>query len=289
MTNDYQLPGVRLVGYQPQYFPRLHYYARILNTDIFKISDNLQYVRRHSYPTKDGTAYNGPSYQAHTPIKTSQGIHLLDMPVRHLGAQNARTMNTVELDYSDEWSKKHLRNIELSYGKAPNFKSLYPSLTLLLGVEYGSLAACTVASTLWGLAVLFELPLLTLETFALPTINELLPVAGTRLKKIVRMSEAGIPPADKAGEEDVNDWIIANCREFGANEYYYGGTAASSYINKERIQAAGITLIQQDWQCAQYPQCFPKRAFIPNLSIIDLLMNVPPDEARRILSTPNQV
>lgn len=279
--------SVRLVGYQPQYFPRLHYYARFLNADIFKISDTLQYVRRHAYPSDDGKTHNGPSYQAHAPIKTSQGIYLLDVPVRHEGKKSDRMLNTVGLDPRNEWQQKHLKNIEFNYKKAPQFERLFPSLQVLLSQPYSSLAACTVATTLWGLSVLFELPL-AVEALSVAQLNALLPIAPFRLKKIVRMSEEGITPAHKDDGESVNDWIIANCRAFGADEYYFGGTAAAAYIDHDRLREAGIQLVQQDWRGEEYPQQFPRHGFLPNLSIIDLLMNMQPADARRILMTHSQ-
>jgi hypothetical protein len=278
----------RLVGYQPQLFPRLHYYARFLNADIFKISDTLQYVRRHAYPSVDGKPFNGPSYQAHTPIKTSQGLYLLDVPAKHVGKQIERTMDTTPVDYSIPWTQKHLATIEINYKKAPQFDVVFPGLAVLYGREYPSLAAFTVATTLWGLAVLFEIPIVSPEAFSLSEVNALLPCTGHRIGKVVRMSEAGMPAADKSHGEDVNAWIINNCTVFGANEYYFGGTAAAAYLDLKRLNEAGVRVVQQNWVCEPYKQTFPRHGFLPNLSIIDLVMNVAPSEARKILATPNQ-
>jgi hypothetical protein len=277
----------RLVGYQPQYFPRLHYYARFLNADVFKISDNLQFVRRHAYHSSDGTSSNGPSYQAHTPIKTSQGMYLLDVPVRHEGKKTERMLNAIAIDYSKGWREKQLKGIELNYKKAPQFKAIFPSLAALFSQQFPSLASYTIASTLWGLVVLFEIPI-GVEVFSVAEFNSLLPFQQFRLKRVVRMSELGIERADKMHGQNVNDWIIENCRALGADEYYFGGTAAGSYIDHDRLRQAGVHLVQQEWVCAEYKQQFPKHGFLPNLSILDLLMNEPPSRAREILSTPAQ-
>ena len=72
---------MRYSGIQPQYFPRLHYFARILNADIFVSRDDAQFLRKHKYP--DGKT--DKSYQAHTPIKTPSGIYLLNVPTKHEG------------------------------------------------------------------------------------------------------------------------------------------------------------------------------------------------------------
>ena len=45
----------------------------------------------------------------------------------------------------------------------------------------------------------------------------------------------------------------------------------------------GIKITVQDWHCPPYPQQFNKLGFIPDLSIIDLFMNVSPQNAAKIL------
>lgn len=278
----------RLVGYQPQYFPRLHYFARILNSDIYTISDNLQYVRKHVYLKEDGTRERGVSYQAHTPIKTAQGIFMLDIPVFHGGTGGRQLLTEARIDNTAPWQEKHLKNIEHHYKKAPEFDRVFPSLQMLFSARFRNLAALTVASTMWGLAVLCEAPLHAVESCSPSAIAERLPHRAFRLRKIIRMSESDVPPPDKEKGYDASQWIIDKCKKFGADEYYYGGTAAAAYAEFDRMRDAGINVLQQEWRVEEYPQQFPKTPFIPNLSIIDLLMNVPPEDARRILQTPNQ-
>ena len=280
--------STRLVGYQPQYFPRLHYYARFLNADIYTISDYLQYVRKHQYPRPDGTRFRGVSYQAHTPIKTAQGLHLLDIPVKHSGTDGLQLMTEAQIEYLSPWREQHIQNIEHHYKKASQYERVMPSLRKLFEGEYDSLAAFTVATTLWGLAIILEIPVLAVESFSIPALNAALPFTGIRLTKIVRMSETDIPPPDKAGGFSTSEWLMEKCKRLGADEYYYGGTAAAAYAEFEGFAEKGIRVIQQDWRCGEYGQQFPKTPFIPNLSIIDLVMNVSPEEARRILSTPHQ-
>jgi len=54
----------RLAGYQPQYFPRLHYFARLLNADVFEVSDYVQFVKKHAYVDPNGERFRGKSFQA---------------------------------------------------------------------------------------------------------------------------------------------------------------------------------------------------------------------------------
>lgn len=269
---------MRLVGYQPQYFPRLHYFARVLDSDIFTISDYLQYVRHHVYEHGDARE-RGPSYQAHTPLKTGSGILLIDVPVRRGGEEGKQLLTEAEIDYSTPWNEKHLQNIEHHYKKTPEFSRVFPSLQILLQRRHGTLADLATDSIAWGLSHLFE------TEPDLESVSKKLPHSESRLKRIVRMSESGISVPDKDSGRDANDWIIETCAAFGADEYHFGGTSASAYMDFSRFERAGITLRQQEWTCSRYPQQFPKQGFIANLSIIDLLMNTSSAEARRILAT----
>jgi hypothetical protein len=272
--------SVRLVGYQPQYFPRLHYYARVLNCDLYTISDNLQYVRKHIYPKADGTTYRGPSYQAHTPIKNPQGVLLLDVPVKHLGKDEHQLMTEARIDYDSRWREDHLKNIEHNYRKAPQFDAVFPSLRALFEREFDNLAAFTIATTLWGLGVLLET-----DDHTNDGIHAKLPHEMFRLKKVIPMSKTDIPAPDKKSGYDANQWIIDKCNRLGADEYYHGGVAAAAYFSHEKMEQAGIRSVQQNWRLEPYPQQFPKTPFMGNLSIIDLLMNVTPENAREILHT----
>lgn len=269
---------MRLVGYQPQYFPRLHYFARVLDSDIFTISDYLQYVRHHVYEHGESRE-RGPSYQAHTPIKSGNGILLLDVPVRRGGEEGKQLLTDATLDYSTPWNEKHLQNIEHHYKKTPHFSEVFPSLQAFLMTRHATLADLTIGSIVWGLARIFES-----QSTDLTSLKGELPHAEARLSRIVLMSESGIPAPEKDSGRDANDWIIETCKALGADEYHFGGTSASAYMDFSRFEREGIALRQQEWKCAPYRQQFPKQGFIPNLSIIDLCMNVPAPEARKILT-----
>lgn len=269
----------RLTSYQPQYFPRLHYFARIFNADIFTISDYLQYVRKHGFLQKDGSTKRGPSYQAHTVIKTANGPLLLDIPVKKGGIEGRQPLNKASIEYAIDWQQKHLNHIRQNYAHAPHFNELFPSLSETIEKQYSSLAECSIASISWALSRILEVP-----ASSIAEINTALPKEPFRLTAIVRMSETKILPADKV-ERDANDWLIETARAFKATEYYFGGTAAKAYMDVERFKDAGITPVEQGWKCAPYPQLHGE--FVPNLSIIDLLMHVRPEEARKILHTKN--
>ena len=271
--------STRLSGYQPQYFPRLHYFARMFNSDVFTISDYLQYVRKHVFTHKDGTECNGVSYQAHTPVKTHQSVGLLGIPIvrdRHPLIRDAK------IDYSSPWYEKHLHIVRDSYRKAPYFSIRFPELEKMLMERQATLSDLSVSTIAWALCVLFELPVGSRQQ-NIDAVARILPHADFRLKKLVLLHEQLIPPPNKRLGRDANTWLIDQCKTFGASEYYFGGTSAAAYMDFSRFSEAGIALVEQDWHCKAYAQLYGD--FVPNLSIIDLVMNVSPNEARSILQT----
>lgn len=272
------MPSMRLAGYQPQYFPRLHYFARLLDSDIFEFSDYVQFVKKHAYHNPDGTSTRGRSFQADTVIKTNQGPAYLTVPVRQEGLA---PINQTMLDNTQSWVKKHLKTIRIHYGRAPQFTSIFPSLTKLLDQPYNNLAELNIQTVVWALAWLLTGQAESVVT--VQSVNKLLAEVKHpfRLKKIIILSQTSIKPPGE--NRDATTWIIDICRELGANEYYFGGTSARAYMNFELLKQAGITTLEQDWQCAPYTQQYSQQKFIPNLSIIDLLFNERFDRAQQIL------
>lgn len=259
---------MRLSDIQPQYFPRLHYFARMLESDVFVIRDDVQFVRNHKYP--DGT--RGVSFQAHTPIRTAQGKHLLPVPV----TKGIATIEAAQIAYDQPWSRKHLNIIRNNYQRAPNAGQLLPELDALLAHRFPSVAALNTATTCWALLHLLEAGPVTVEMCTLDRINTLL--AERPLGSLTRVA-LGSEIADHDPDHDLSasERIVDLCQTFMADTYIGGKTAIDAYLETERFDEQGIRLAVQDWRCERYPQQHADQGeFIPDLSILDLLMNVPP-------------
>lgn len=267
---------MRYSGLQPQYFPRLHYIARILNADIYMVRDEVQFVTKHKYP---GDRVD-KSYQAHTPIKHSFGKFLLGVPIRHSGY--SAIMNT-EIAYQNKWHQDHLKAVQFAYSKAVNFKRLYPQLENFLNRKYQNLADLNLTTIYWGILHLTGEESVDINKLSLDWVNKHLKKQKKfRLQEILRASETkAYKNFNKLGP---NEKILALCQEVGATEDYCGGTAMAAYVDHDIFEKNGIKITVQDWKGKEYRQLFPKHGFIPNLSIIDLLMNVPLKEAQEIIS-----
>jgi hypothetical protein len=259
---------MRLAGYQPQYFPRLHYFNRILTSDVFEVSDYVQFVAKHAFPQSDGSLKRGKSYQAHTPIKLDQGMFLLAIPVHDA----LLPINKTEIVYSRDFPAKHLKSIEVGYRKSENFSKFFPEIEQLLTQKYDNLADLTIRSTLWGIIRFVSDDKLSPDDISVQSTNKILIKKSNpfKLKKVFLASESPVAPPARG---EANDWIIKLCKYANAIEYYYGGTSHAAYMDNEKLIKNGITPVLQDWKCAEYRQQYAKAGFIPNLSCLDLIMN----------------
>lgn len=263
---------MRYCGIQPQYFPRLHYFARLLDSDLFVIRDDCQFVSRHKYP--DGT--KKPSFQVHTPIKFTGGTFHLNVPYIH---QGYTPLFKTLISYDHNWVHAHLKTISNVYTKAANFKKIFPEIIELLNQKLANLTDLNIKILVWGINHLldesFDITKLTIDN-----LNQKLTKQNQfRLQKIARSSETGIIYDNLTA----NQKILALIKHFGANEDHCGGTGVVAYLENELFEAENIKVTVQDWKCNIYPQTFPKTPFIPNLSIIDLLMNVDNKQAISII------
>lgn len=261
---------MRLSDIQPQYFPRLHYFARMLDADVFVVRDDVQFVRNHKYP--DGR--RDVSYQVHSPVKSPAGTHLLTVSV---GKGSPQAIAATAVSYDQPWPKKHARVLKSFYAGAPNLRALMPELEALLETRFPTVAALDLATLCWALGHLLGAPLQIPGELSIERINELLAERErTRLRRI------GLGSRELAGTDapSASERIVDLCRRTGASEYVGGGTAIEAYLDKTAFHRDGIEVAAQSWRCPTYPQQHGARlGHLPNLSILDLLMNVPPREA----------
>lgn len=267
---------MRYTGIQPHYFPRLHYFARILNTDLFMVRDDVQFVKKHKYPN----GKNDKSYQADTPVKARVGRQFLTVPVKHAVFG---PIKKTEISYDTEWPEDHLKTLEFLYRKSPHYDELFIDLGHILEQDYANLADLNMSTIYWALLRLLGERQITKEKLTLGSVNRLLAT-----KKIFRMQQikfASESPTLMAQPSlGANEKILCLCRENGITQDYCGGTAVAAYMDQPLFKKNGINIVVQDWHCREYPQRFTRElGFFPNLSIIDLLMNVSVEEARKIL------
>ena len=196
----------------------------------------------------DHVQYQKNGVQNRNQIKTSQGAVWLTVPVAvHLGDRIA------DVPVADPRALGRIaRSIEQSYARAPYFDQVGPRLIDILQA---------------GAAGLHELNMALLRVLA-----ELLGYRGS----LVLSSGLGVHTA-KA------DMVLDILRAVGADAYVTG-PGAMEYLDPAAFAEAGIGLVLSTFTWEPYPQLWPKAgAFLPRLSVVDLLMNDLPGARQYIM------
>ena len=195
----------------------------------------------------DTVQYTKNGWQNRNKIKTANGAALLSVPVR---ANLGDAIRNVRVNTSAPWRKKHLRTIQQAYAKAPYFE-----------IHAGFLEATYAREWDW----LCDLNRHMLEYFV-----------GV-LGLAARIEYASELPA----EGEATERLLSLVRVVGGDRYFSGAFALEQYLDAGLLEEAGIGLELQRWRAPVYPQLHGP--FVPDLSILDLVMNCGPDSTRILL------
>jgi hypothetical protein len=99
--------------WQPLYYPRLHYFARLARSDIFVIFDDAEFSR------------SSPQHRA--PIK-HQNKNWLTIPISR--EDTTMPINEAKIDMGKDWINKHLGTFKAKYGgnSADKFNKFYEDI-----------------------------------------------------------------------------------------------------------------------------------------------------------------
>lgn len=160
--------------------------------------------------------------------------------IKTLKASQNKRFDEIIVSGDIEAKKKNIHTLECAYKKAPHFSDVMPLLEEFLITDYGNLAECNVASNR-----------LVCDYLNIKT-------------EILLMSEL-----DHDKDLKRQYMIYDVCRTLGGNEYInaIGGTELYDF---EEFRENGIKLSFLKSDEIRYPQLGGD--FIPNLSIIDVMM-----------------
>jgi hypothetical protein len=194
----------------------------------------------------DEVQYTKRDWRNRNRIRTRDGTQWLTIPVQVKGRYHQTITETEVVD--DRWASQHWRVLKSHYARARFFESLGPKLESL----YHQAAA------LRHLSAINEL--------FLRWICEQLGIRTT-----VTRSETYPSPGDR------NERLVGICTLAGATSYL-SGPAARSYLDDEVFRRAGIEL---RWMAYDgYPEYRQMHGppFVHEVTILDLLLNVGPEE-----------
>jgi hypothetical protein len=186
----------------------------------------------------DTVQFEKNGWQNRNRIKTVAGAQWLTVPVNvKLGMRidEVKIVNTIR------WGKKHWHAIVTNYGGTPFFR------------EHEGFFKETLVKREWE----------DLVDLNLSTIAYLAATLGITTESI-RASEVEIE------EDDPTIRLARICRALGATSYI-PGAGGRNYMDVEVFETHGIQVEFQEYHPSPYSQQFG--AFLPNVSVIDLLFN----------------
>lgn len=210
--------------HQPAYLPWLGYFDRIAKSNLFIFLDSVQFERN--------------SFTNRNRIKTANQPIWLTVPVR-LDAHFDKMIVDVEIDDRQNWRRKHLRSIEQSYSKTPDFARKFQRLATLYGDKTNKLAEfCRGQLDFWLAELGITTPVLRASE---------LPVGGHK-----------------------SDLVLNLCRHVGATAYL-SGPLGRDYLEQAKFFEAGIRIDYHEFEHPVYSQMYGD--FVPAMGIVDFWMN----------------
>ncbi len=212
-------------------------------------------ARADVFVALDDVQFTKNGFQNRNRIKHAGGWMYLTVPVRHRAGQR---LDGVEIAPGQKWGARHWHALQFNYGRASYFR------------EHGE-----------ALERIYERSWTRLDELNWELLCYLRSALGVNTP-LVRSSELHVP-----GE--ATERLVHLCRAVGADCYYSGEHAAQAYLDAAAMEAAGIAVVLQEWHCPTYQQRFPQAGFVPDLSVVDLLLNEGPRSLSILLrgaSTP---
>lgn len=193
----------------------------------------------------DDIQYNKGGYQNRNFIKGPGGKMRLTVPVKH---RYQESLLNVRISPDPLWRLKHLRSLEEGYRCAFFFHSYISFFEELYAASWEYLTP--------------------LNEHILNHILSFLEIT-TTIVKSSQFNSRKVHDRHLSG----TDRLIRLVKEAGGSFYLAGSYGMGAYLDRAKMEEAGIKVLMYDWKCPIYKQQFSEKGFIPELSIVDLLFN----------------
>jgi len=174
---------------------------------------------------------------------------LLTVPIKKTNGVNSTYIEAIP-DYSKLWQREHLNKIKDAYFKAPFFETIFPQIESIILFKQDNLS--------------------NLSTAFVETICNLLAIKA-KLILASSMTEKGLQK---------NERNIDLCLQAGGTTYL-SGQGAKKYNDENLFVQHELSILYQNFELPVYKQL--GEVFMPNLSVIDILFNLPVDEIKRMI------
>jgi hypothetical protein len=193
----------------------------------------------------DDVQFEKNSFTNRNQIKTSNGPAWLTVPV-NLKGHISSSIKDIEIVNNQPWHKKHWKTIQQNYQKSPFFRDHEDFLEDTYSKNW------TLLNELNSHLLSYFLHFLDIDT------------------KIVYLSSLNV-----IGKKQ--DLIVNLCEHFSASDFIFGALG-KDYVQEEKFLNSNIKIHFHEYQDLLYKQLWGD--YIPNLSILDMLMNVEPSKLK---------
>lgn len=250
---------MKLAIMQPYFMPYIGYFQAISAVDKYILYSNLNFIKESWMNRNRVLMRDGKIVTITVPLKSKSSYSMI---------------YDVEIDNSKPWKEKMLKTIQMCYSKKPFYKEIFDLLNSMLTPEYTHLKDLN-NSTIVSISHYLD-------------IQTVIDVDNSRFLDM----EKGMVNI----EEDYSDLsyllktkpirkvarVIEMCRREGSNDFY-NAIGGQELYSKEEFKQYDIRLNFVRTNNIEYRQDSKKGEFVPNLSIIDVLMNNGKDGTKELL------
>ncbi len=196
----------------------------------------------------DHVQFERQDFQNRNRILTRQGVQWLVCPVRRASSREPIEAKEIEQrrDNGLAWGEKAALTLRHAYARAPYFERYMPFLEEALVTPWTHLADMNEH-----------------------LIRFFLQVLGITTPVVRSTSLEGLSGAR-------TEMILSLCRATGARTYLSGSGGSREYLDVGLLERAGVRVEWQAFAQRAYPQLHGLGAFVPSLSVVDLLFNCGP-------------
>lgn len=236
---------MRVAIHQPNFMPWLGFFHRLAMVDRFVVFDHVQ-------------AMGGRTWLSRNRLLIAGEGRWFSLPVKKAG-RLGQAVKEVEVGYEGDIARKHLRTIEVSYGRCAHAEPFIAMMNELYQARYRYIAELNTA---FIRAVCRHLGVTTEFIWSTDVV-------------------AKDPAIANLGG---NELVLAVCRAAGATDYV-SGDGCLDFIRPEAFEAAGIAFYFQKFVHPTYRQ-HGAREFVSHLSVFDALCNLGAAATRELIAIP---
>ncbi len=210
-------------------------------------------IMADTYVVLDNVSFRKNYFQNRNQILTKNGPTYLTIPVDQ---KSDVKINEVKIINQNKWQKKHLATILQTYSKSPFFETYKPFIEKLYTSSFERLIDFNME------VIMYVREVLDIKT------------------KLLLASQLDI-------HGHSTELLLDICQKTDAT-HYLSGRDGRNYLDEELFDTAGVKVIYQDFELQEYTQ-FNQNEFHPFMSVLDLLFNCAPENARNLIESGDKL